>query len=407
MKITDILAAETIDTIKAKIIGYAQTAKLKVNTWLKGDPSQAWLAVFAQGIFMFEAAIRDALRSQFLEFATDPGDDDPTVPQKKGWLSWKGEGDYYTFRISATFANGKVTLTNNGSTPQSFGPDELTFQNSATTKTYRNSYDPALYPEPHRSLTLNAGASVEIPVLAEEIGTASNAAPGEVDTLVSVLIGVTVANDSPILGSDRESRASYVARCRLQAASTSPNGPADAYRYIATTANRDGTIGGEDKERVNINRVFVTRNSMFGLVDVWIASPAGAPDPSDFAIVDALITQYAVPDCVTYTGHMATETTVSITYTVEATSSAGVDADDIKAAVLARLPDFFRTIPIGGYKNTGLGGKLYLSRLRAEIGKAHPLIFDVTVSLPAGDTNIANGAVPILGLVTGTVNFSS
>lgn len=406
MNLSDLVADTTAADVKKKILSYAASANLKVTSWMNGDPSMVIITIVATLIYLFSIAVKQAIRAHFLDLATDPGDDGLSQPAK-GWLSAKGEGDYGTTRIDSTFASGEVTLENTSAVPVLFGPEELTFQNAITGKTYRNVYDPTLYPEPARTCTIAPGASVDIPVEAEEVGTASNAAPGEISIMVLQLIGVTVTNTSPVLGTDRESADSYRERCRIAASATSPNGPADAYRYIALSANKDGTIGGTGKERVGIRRVSVTKNSTTGTVDAYFASSSGAADPSDFATVNALIQRLAVPDCVTYTGHNAIEDTIAITYTVEVTADPGLTEADVETAVAARLAALFELIPIGGYKNNGTSGTLFLSRIRAEIGKSHPSIFNVIVSLPAGDVTILTGHVAKLGTITPTVDLVS
>lgn len=398
-----------VDEIASKMLGFAKAAKLKIKSWFKGGTADQLVVVISQTIFTFSAVAKQAVRGQYLRIATDPGDPgDPETTPGPGWLSAKGENDYGTPRAEATFATGHVTLTGDGGV-HTFGPFDLTFQNASTGKRYRNAEDPSIYTNPDGTFTLGIGEVKTIPIVAEEEGTASNAIPGDVSILTSTLGDTTVTNADPILGMDREDRDTYIARCEFAAAATSPNGPADKYRYIATSAREDGTFGDTPSAspKVNINRVQVTKDSATGIVDAWFAAPTGAPISGDFDVVNGLIEKYAVPDCVTYTGHMAVEDTIAITYTVECSATPGLTETIVKNAIAAALGDWFSTIPIGGYKqDPGGNGTVFVTRIEAEIGKGHKSVFDVTVTLPASDVSLTVGHVAVLGIITGTVTFS-
>ncbi len=407
MNFTDLVKDTSVTEIKARIIAFCAMANLKVTSWPEGGTMQQIVTVIAQAIFAFAQIIARAIRGQFLELAEDPGDFDG-APPAAGWLSAKGSGDYGTDRIDNTFANGHVTITNNSGIVQTFSPETLTFQNEITSKTYRNSFDASIYTNPDGTATLGIGISnaITIPVSAEEAGTASNAAPGEVTILQEGLTDVDVTNDSPILGTDREERQAYIDRCLLAAAATSPNGPVGAYEYLALSARDDGTWGNSKTGNpLNINRAYFTKNSATGIVQGFFASPSGAADPGEFTIANNVIINNAVPDCVTYTGFNAIETTVAITYSVEATASPGVSDVIIKAAIAAELATLFKTIPINGYKVIATVGSIDKALISAVIGRAHRSITSVTLTLPAANVSLSLGHVGKLGTITGSVAF--
>src|SRR5690606_27186702 len=123
------------------------------------------------------------------------------------------------------------TLTGNESHVIEAG--DLTFQSSASGKTYRNTEGGTLD---------TANPTLTLDVLAEEIGADSNAAAGEIDTLVTTLIGVTATNAAAVVGSDEEDDDDLRQRCRDALAALSPNGAAQAYSFIArSTLRSDGT----------------------------------------------------------------------------------------------------------------------------------------------------------------------
>lgn len=256
-----------------------KAAELAVDDWIAGEPSHQWLEIDSHALVATAAANNLAARSNFLETATDPGDIDTDGVLRPdfgpAWLSSKGENDFGTVRIGETFGVETIRLTNNGASPQTFGPESLTFQNSVPAsdgkqKTYRNDNDPSIYSEPGGVVTIVGGASLDIPILAEEAGSLSNAAALVVNIMVSTLPGVTCSNPVAVRAFDRESADDYRARCRRAVAILSPCGAADAYRYLAAT-NIDGTplLRADDLTPVAITRTQVTKDSVQGEVSGW------------------------------------------------------------------------------------------------------------------------------------------
>lgn len=394
MNLEDLVPERTREQIADQLQQSLEAVGFVITAFGLGDAAEQLFVGLTETIRFFATTVHELARSNFLEFATDPGDDGVSDPAK-GWLSAKGEGDYYTFRGEETPATGTVTFTNSSGSEYDIAAESITLQNAVTFELYRNSVDFVIPPF----------GSVDSDIHAEKLGTIGNASAGEVSLLVDGLIGVTVTNAAPVLGTDRQTRTAYIAACRQQAAATSPNGPADAYRYIATNANRDGTIGGDGSNRLNINRVTVTKDSSIGAVDAYFASPAGAVDAGEFTILDGIIQQYAVPEGITYTSHNAVEVSVDVTYTVRVKSGPGVSAPVIEAAILAGLEAYFSSVdtPIGGFDQSGGTGYLYADDIKAPIASAHPAIFKTTLTLPAGDVALNIDEVATLGTVTPTV----
>lgn len=73
-------------------------------------------------------------------------------------------------------------------------------------------------------------------MVADVIGTGSNASPGAVTKTISQNVGVYVSNVVAWSGSNWESNTSAAARARASLAAASPNGPSQAYVYFAETA---------------------------------------------------------------------------------------------------------------------------------------------------------------------------
>lgn len=388
--IDDLIASQTAQQFKARVLSVCSSVALKVSSWIEGEPSEQWLQVVSRMFYDVHVIIRDSNRAHFLDTATDPGDEDGDENPRAGWLSAKGKSDYGPERTDKTFATGFVTLTNGGQSTHVLRPEKLTFQNSATEKTYRNTvanlYGAAGY-------TLAPSGVVTVPIRAEEIGTASNSAATEIDTLVSSLDGVTVSNASPVLGTDRENYLDYRARCRLAAAATSPNGPAAAYEYIALNTNADGSLGTPDdgKTKVNVTRVQVTKNNAFGAVNVWLASPSGAATTDDVIAVRANIERYAVPDCITLTVSAAVAVNVTVTGTITGNAAPGLTTGIVSDAATAAETAFFSTAPVGGFD-----GWIYDEKIAAVAIQSHSSLYKYVGSSPSGDTSLAEGEVAVL-----------
>lgn len=405
--VSDLIESTTVEQWRARIIALAQAVGLAVTSWVVGMPSEQWLQIMAALFKVMADIVTDSNRAHFLSEATDPGDDDGQEPSE-GWLSKKGAGDYGTERIKKTFATGFERLTNSGNSTHQIRPEQLTFKNSTTGKTYRNGDDEDLYPLPAKILTLAPGNVVSIPIRAEEAGTDSNAAGGEVDTLVTSLLGVEVTNLSPVLGTDREVRTKYVRRCRLAASATSPNGPAAAYQYLIERTNTDGTISadGDGKTIVNVTRINVTKDNTYGIVRVYLASPSGPASSDDVTAVETVLDASYAPDCVTRIVEAAEAVPFAITSTVTVDAAPGLTTGIIQAAILARLTTFFAGEQDGDIQIGGYDGSLTVARIRAEIVKAHPRIYNVSLTSPLLNAAISDNQLPTLSTVTTTVVFT-
>jgi hypothetical protein len=412
---------DTLAQVQAKVAQFASTVGLYITSWQVGDAPEQLYQAFTRTMQYYSARNATVVRGFVsLDTATDPGDFDPYNPGNEalepipGFLSFHGENVYYTFRILATFATTSVTFVNTSNTPYTFAPDELTLaRENSPAITYRNAPMSGVYTGPGGTFTLAAGATADLDVVAESPGTLSDAASGEINDLVSGLIGVTVTNPAAALGTNRETAASYRARCRAQAASVSPNGAADAYRYLART-NPDGTpllrdsaFGGDDLTAVGITRVYVSESSATGAATVYYADDDSGVDGVAVNTANYNIAQnvIAVPGCITFTGASAVNVNIVVTWTVKYLATyegQSIASADVKAAIVAALTARFRGYPIGGFDRVLGAGTIYASDIRSVVERAHPAIYTATLASPAGNTALALGRVAVLTTPTGT-----
>src|SRR5690606_33893753 len=145
------------------------------------------------------------------------------------WLDLVALHVYGTERIQETFATGVVRITNTTGVGSfvSVPVGDLVVKNSAG-KTYRST---EVF-----SLPAVAGAFADVAVQADEAGSASTTGAGTITEFVTTFVGCDVTNAAGLVGSDRESDASLRARARAKTGVLSPDGPRDAYSYLATSA---------------------------------------------------------------------------------------------------------------------------------------------------------------------------
>lgn len=423
----DMIANPTLAGARTTIRGYAESAGLKVTNWVTGAVAEQVLAASSIAAYTVGLNVAKIVRGFVsLDTSTDPGDDDAyddtsaDADQVPGMLSAFGENTFGTMRGEKTFANGFFTFDNSaGLVARTFGPGGLTFTWTLNTPpsprpTYRNAPDASIYVDPGNLVTVNAGATLIIPIVAEEIGTRSNAPPSAI-TMTTTLVGVTGTNALAVLGTDREDAEVYRARCRQAASRLSLGGAAGIYAYLAAKA-LDGTpLVNADDDEVAITRVYVSEESATGNVDVYYASASGAAVAADVEAANDNISLYAlaVPGGMTFGpgvagGQAATAVAITVVGTGKIKRVAGV-ADSVlkaaaEAAAEAAVGAAFEDFPIGGVDQVAGAGVIYTTDLRAVASDAYSGLYNVLVTTPAGaSTALALGQVATLTSATFTV----
>lgn len=182
---------------------------------------------------------------------------------------------------------------------------------------------------------------------ADVAGTASNAATANVVTQpVTSLIGVSVANTVPWVGSDTEGNVALADRCRLKLQSISVGGPKGAYEFFAKSSQvLAPTLSPPETVAGVITRALVT-TSATGTVTVTIANAGGAPPGGDVTATDDVIQAYAVPVSVTETTQAAANK--SITAAINVFLPAAYNTAANTAMLTAAVSTYFQALPIGG-----------------------------------------------------------
>jgi phage-related baseplate assembly protein len=370
-----LILSETKEAIYAKGLQIGAALGLPVTTWAPGDPTRSDYYFIAEILETLEAVVGQLAKSSVLD--ESEGD----------WLIVKAEQDYGVTAVEATYATAACTLTNGGGGQYTIVAGDLTAKNTATGKTYRNVTGGSL---------VGVGATLSLDFVADEPGSGSNAAAGEIDALVTVLRAVTITNPAAAIGLDQESEDALRTRCREKLGSLSPNGPRDAYAYIAKSSEFTGST------EVTDARVYDDADT--GDVEVYLRGASGAVSGDAVTAVLAAILEYAAPLCITPAVASATNVTVAVTYQLWLYSADSRSTSEIEDAVEAALLAMLATRPIGGDIITpGANGYVYLRLIEATIKGVSPYAFRVALTLPAADVELDPDEVAVLGTVTATI----
>lgn len=380
----DLTTPLTSDEIKTGIYDTLAAYGVATTGWKPGAVVRTMISGAAIVLAAMSSLIALIARSGFLELSEGP------------WLTIVARYIYNTERSPGSFASGVVLASNSTGSVYTLDPGDMVFSNPTTGATYRNT----------ASVTIGSMASnVEIAVTAEQLGSAGTAQVGEIDTLVTTLLGVTVTNAAAIVGTDEQSDTSLKAAAQERSGALSPNGPEDAYRYFARTAVRaaDGTS-------IGVTRIKATPDGD-GTVTVLVATATGgvtgtASDPAtDIGAVFASVEANAVPLGVTLVTESADPLSVAVTSTVYVRQALSLTDAQIETACEDALTLLLSEIPIGGDVISPAVGKVYRAGLMGciadTIGSAW--LVNQTMAAPAADVEPDEDEAPVVGAVSITV----
>lgn len=297
-----------------------------------------------------------AIRSGFLDLA------------EGAWLTLLARYVFGVERRGAQPASGNVQFINTGGgsfAPADYPVGSVRIYSSRTGKKYFNAEPLDLAPLQTKS----------VGVVAVELGAASNASSGDVDSLETSLLGVEVTNEDAIVGLEEDSDEELRSACRARLASISDLGPRGAYLWAVRQAKRlDGTP-------TAINRVHVPEGSWNAIVPVILASPSGAPIGADVTAAETSIEAVARPSGIKVQVSSAVEVPFARGVTIWAQRTNGQNLDAIRTKAEQAIATGLSTYPIGGIKKPSQAqGALYADWLKG-LCKVHPTVFDVDLSV--------------------------
>lgn len=380
--LVELVTVTTAEHIYDESISIAESLGLPVTTWHAGDETRSQYWCMAEHLTAFDAIIAGYTASSFLDLvAADPA--------YYHWLVLRAEQEYGYTADTATYASCTVRLTNGGGALyDGIEAGDITAKNTATDKTYHNTDGGTLASGP--------GTTLDLIFEADEAGSESSAAVGEIDALVTTMNLVTCANTTAATGTDAETAQSIVDGCRAKLAALSPDGPPGIYDYVACNVALTGAPA--------VTRSRTYGDSVTGDVVQYLAGPSGAVAPGDVTLVQAAIVVWALPLCITPTLASAANLIIPITYELWLYDSIGMTEAEVIAAVDVALAALFVARPIGGDIKAAVGtGKVFHAMIEGVFKSTFGAHFvDVAVTVPAGDTAVTASQVPVLGARTVT-----
>lgn len=377
LALDSLISMATKSELYAIALEIAEGVGVEVTAWQTGNPTRSLYHFLSEVLSRVEDIVVKYIKAGFLDYATGE------------WLILRAYDVYRVVAIEATFATMTGTLTNTGgSLFEIESAGDVTVKCTATEKTYHNT----------STGTLSPLGTLELDFVADESGSDSSAEVGEIDDLVTTMLAVTFANTTAAVGLDLESDDSIRERCRAKLGALSPNGPADAYDYVARTPELGGST--------EVTRTRIVKATGTGEVTGYLAGPSGGVSGSVVTQVQTAWDRWAVPDCVTATPEAASNVTVPVTYELWIYSTVSQSESAVQDAVAAALETMFAARPVGGDVIEPDPGALYHSLIEATIKAAFPGdVFRVDVTVPAGNTVLDIGEVAVLGSINPTVNF--
>lgn len=349
ISIYDLMSPVPTDQMRSTFVNTLVSLGVPADKWLKGSVFSTIITVLATVASGFSVILSNGIASMFLDYSSG------------AWLILLA---YYVYGVTAqpaTFATGQYSFVNGGGGSFTLPARTLQLVNSVKKTTYTNVAD----------FTLSPTSSLTIDITATVSGAASTAAPGGIDTIVTVMPSVTGTNAAAVVGLDAESDPALRARCQAARALSSNGGPRLAY-----TAAVKGAINASGNP-VNINRVSVSNSSSTGIVTVTVAAPAGAVSTEDLTAASLAIESLVRPNTVTVYLVNATAVNYSNALTVYAQGLPGITAQSIQQAVETDLTAWMAEYPIGGLATTG-GNGVFASGINSVVGEANPAIYAVT-----------------------------
>jgi hypothetical protein len=388
----DLLPTASATEIFDFMIDLATELGLPTTSWEEGDVTLTEYHNHADLSAARDRTLQKYIAGGYLDLIAGLARDG--VPGAYSWLVLLAEQMYGYTADEATFASTFVTFENTGS--KFFGElaaGDVTVRSSTSGKTYQITNETPFTIESGPGFTIG-----DIPVTADEPGSDSSAAAGEIDELVTGLIGVTVTNPSFAVGTDAESIDSIVRGCRARLGILTDNDgkPADGYDSVALDKDKTGTTA-------------VTRSRTFGESETgdvlqYIAGPGGELSSEIVAQVEEAVVSEVVPLALaTYTLESAQNLVQPVTYRLWLYETVGLDEGEVKQLVENGLLEWFRERPIGGDTRAADDtGKIFQTSIEGAIQALFERqdFLKVDVLSPAFDVPVLANQVPVKGVVT-------
>lgn len=376
VNVEELLVTLTEDQILERIIRNAEILGFPVTDWTEGSVARTFLKLFAKEMADLDQGTPLLARSNFIETA-----EPPAAGNTVGWLDLVGQSRFQETRKPASQTEGYFFMTTAPGVSINVSPGSLVFASGGVQ--FRS----------NETVTLSAGTSTYVKVIAVIASAAGNIPNNATITLVKQVAGLSATN--PIYsgsswitkqGQDQESPEVYRARCVAKWGSLSANGPAAAYIYWCQQADpliRRVTIGPLIGAAFAFN-VYVAGSSSTALPGATLTAA------QDY--IDLRKPQAAIPTVV-----QAASQALAITVTVRTTLN---DTLITNTSVAAFVQAWIDALPIGGELIAG-ARKFWNFRLADAVKQMSPNIKLVVVT--PGDTTIDIDKIVTASSIVATV----
>lgn len=371
--LTDLISVATKSRVYPKALEIATALGLPVTSWRAGDPTRSVYHVVAEEIETRDAVAASYARSGFLDYAEGE------------WLTILADQEFNVQREAASAASATLTLQNTEGGVYVWDEGDLVFRSSVNGKTYHNTTAGSLS---------TVDEEIEVGFVADEEGADSSLGEDELDEIVTAMPGVEIIASDEAIANDEEDDPSLRARCRASTGALSPNGPADAYRFVATSPSLTGNT--------ETTRAYVVADSATGDVTVYCAGSAGAVSGTAITAVENALARYCTPLTVTVTVDTAAEVVQNVTAAVTIKTEAGVSQATAESAIEAAIEAMMNAYPVGGISST-----FYVDAIRGAIFSVYGTENTVftTITTPASNVTLAADEVIVPGTINVTVSI--
>lgn len=359
-----LFAPDTAETFYARCLQLGAALGLDTTSWRQGDPTLVQYQNQAKELETLHAIAVEFFKGGFLSSA------------QTEWLKLLAKDVYGVTPIEGGPSTPTITIMNTSGATYDPDPGDWALKASASNKTFRTTSKGRTTGGVESPLT--PGATRVFDLVADENGADTTVAANDVDEFVTSVLGVSIVSSTAATGTDEEAPLAIIKRCLATLGALSPDGPPDAYEYVALTPKLTGTTA--------VTRAKSIPDNDQGLVTLYVAGATGALGSGIVADVQAAIEVWATPLCIRPTAISATGVTVDVDAEIQGTDIPADFLDTITSA----LGSFFAQLQIGD--------TVWASAVSAVIHSAVPQISRVVLTAP-GDTGVTVSQVAVLGTV--------
>jgi hypothetical protein len=236
--LAELTTPDTVNTVLAMELSLATQFNLPVTSWQPLDPSRTIFQINANLVAQESQLVASIAQGGYISYAaimpagTSPYNDG--AGYLTTWMDLIGVNNFNVSRIEPSAAAGPIPVTNTTATAQTYVAGQLHFQHPTSGATYTNTAEG----------TVGASGSSTIQVAADPafVGPIGSLSVGQTAIMLTPFPGVTpTAQTVGLVGTAIEQNAHYLVRCEAKLGALSPNGPAQAYFYVATSLPVFGT----------------------------------------------------------------------------------------------------------------------------------------------------------------------